>query len=151
MSSEFNSPTLPAMSWVSLLEDYQRELLASYGEFFKLEAGEILISDGEEQSHLHMVISGLLEARRSGLEHDHTLGAIRAGDCVGEIAIFDPGPASATVVAQEFSQIWRIDRDMLNTFLAENPEAGNYVLAGLATVLSQRVRWLNARLVERDQ
>ena len=147
MSSNFDRPTLPSLGWVADLKEDDRDLLASYGEFFGLQPDHDMIRQGDEQRHLFFVISGKLEVRRSGLRDDIVLAVIQPGEAFGEIAIFDPGPASAHVRALEFSQIWRIDSDSLGAFLNDNPMAGNSLLVRLATLLSQRTRELMTQLV----
>lgn len=149
LNAEFNSPlSLPAVGWVASLKEEDRELLASYGDFVSAQKDQTLVQQGEEQSHLYLVISGSLEVSRQGLTEDIIVGVIQTGEAIGEVSIFDPGPASATVKATEFSQIWKIDNDSLNSFLSDNPTAGNYLMVGLATILSQRMRNLNSQLVD---
>ena len=56
--------------------------------------------------------------------------------------------ASATVVAREFAQVWRISRENLEAFLETSPVAGGNLVVGIATQLSRRLRDVNERLVE---
>ena len=147
MSSTFDRPTLPPVGWVAELKEEDRDLLASYGEFLGVQPDHDMIRQGDEQKHLYFVISGKLEVRRIGLTDDIVVSVIDAGEAIGEIAIFDPGPASASIRALEFSQIWRIDSDSLGSFLTDNPVAGISLITHLATILSQRVRQLMTQLV----
>jgi hypothetical protein len=62
------------------------------------------------------------------------------GETLGEISLFDPGPATATVTAAEFSQLWRIADEDLIQFMDDNPGAGNVLLRTLAAILAQRLR-----------
>ncbi|HEX4140968.1 MAG TPA: cyclic nucleotide-binding domain-containing protein, partial [Candidatus Methylacidiphilales bacterium] len=62
------------------------------------------------------------------------------GETLGEISPFDPGPATATVTASEFSQLWRIADEDLIQFMEDNPGAGNVLLRTLAAILAQRLR-----------
>jgi CRP-like cAMP-binding protein len=148
MSEGISQPILPPIGILSLLKEDDRDLLSGYGEFLPATPEHDLIEQGWPQEHLYILISGQLEVRRTGLEKDVPIGVINPGECVGETSIFDPGPASASVRAKEFSQVWRIDRDSLNSFLADNPGSGMLLLAGLSTVLSQRVRLLTASLTD---
>jgi len=148
MSNDFSTPTLPPIGWVANLREDDRELLASYGQFLALYPPNELIFQGDEQHHLFLLISGKLEVRREGRDNPIVVGTITPGECIGEVALFDPGPASATVVALEFSQIWKIDQVSLNLFLESNPVGGNHLMVGLATILSNRLRHLNAKMVE---
>jgi hypothetical protein len=62
------------------------------------------------------------------------------GETLGEISLFSPGPATATVTAIEFSQLWRIADSDLIQFMNDNPGAGNVLLRTIATILAQRLR-----------
>ncbi|NJK92837.1 MAG: cyclic nucleotide-binding domain-containing protein [Blastochloris sp.] len=121
MSSAFDRPTLPAVGWVANLNDDDRDLLASYGEFFGIQPDHDMIKQGDEQNQLFLVISGRLEVRRIGLNDDLVLGVISAGESIGEMSLFDIGPASASIRALEFCQVWRIDKESIGSFVADSP------------------------------
>jgi CRP-like cAMP-binding protein len=141
-----STPTLPTFSWIGHLKQDDRELLSSYGEFFPGHPGNIIIEEGVVQTEVLVVISGKLEVRAR--QEDGTellLAQIGPGETLGEISLFCPGPAAATVVAVEFSQLWRIaDADLMH-FMEENPGAGNVLLRTLASILAQRLRQMNPR------
>lgn len=151
MSDNFSQPTLPPIGWVADLNNEDRELLASYGEFISAYPDRDLIEQGWQQTHLYLVVSGVLDVRRVGLEQDVPIGSLGPGESIGEMSIFDPGPASASVRAQEFSQVWRINRDSLASYLNDSPGSGLLVLGALATILSKRVRLLSQQLVDAKQ
>jgi CRP/FNR family transcriptional regulator, cyclic AMP receptor protein len=56
------------------------------------------------------------------------------------VALFDSGTASATVKAVDFSQLWRINRSELLSFVTDNPGAGVPLVMGLAHLLAVRLR-----------
>jgi CRP-like cAMP-binding protein len=74
------------------------------------------------------------------------LGRIGAGETIGEINIFHPGLASATVTAIEFSQVWRIDRTSLEEFMNVSPLPASHLLIGIASTLSRRLRETNEKV-----
>lgn len=129
---------LPALGLLTELKEEDRDLLASYGEFIGAQVGRELISQGDDQRHLYFVISGELEA----VVDNQVVGTIRPGESIGEIAILDPGVATGSVKAKEFSQIWRIDYESLRQFAADTPVAANGLLLGLSTLLAKRIRGL---------
>jgi CRP-like cAMP-binding protein len=141
-----SKPTLPTFSWIGHLKPDDRELLSSYGEFFPGHPGNVIIEEGAMQTEVFVVISGLLEVRATQEDGSEILLAqIGPGETLGEISLFDPGPAAATVTAVEFSQLWRIaDSDLIH-FMNENPGAGNVLLRTLASILAQRLRQMNPK------
>ncbi len=132
------------------MDQDDRRLLSDYGEFFPVQEGQHVIVEGEEQNALYYVISGLLEItiRREGA--DHKLGRVGAGESLGEVNLFDPDLASASVVAGEFTQVWRCTRQDLESFLSSYHEAGSRLLIGIVTNMSQRLRQMNERCIEND-
>ena len=146
MSESLLKPTLPTISWIGHLKDDDRELLSSYGEFFPGHPGNIIIREGTLQTEVFVVISGRLEVRARQDDGSEVVAAhVGPGETLGEISLFSPGPATATVVAVEFSQLWRIADSDLILFMEENPGAGNVLLRTLATILAQRLRQVDPK------
>jgi len=133
-------PELPRVSWVAQLKSDDVDLLSSYGEFLPAHEGNAVIQEGQNQNHLHVLISGSLTVKRQSDLGDLTITQIQPGEFFGEVSVFDPGAASASVIADTFSQVWRISRDDIFYFLQDNPVAGNQMMVGLATTLAQRLR-----------
>jgi CRP-like cAMP-binding protein len=141
MSESLSKPTLPTFSWIGHLEADDRDLLSSYGEFFPGHPGTVIIQQGVTQTEVFVVISGQLEVHAERPDGSRILRArVGPGETLGEISLFDPGPATATVTATEFSQLWRIADEDLIQFMDDNPGAGNVLLRTLAAILAQRLR-----------
>jgi len=150
MSEPTSSCDLPGLGILSDLERDDRAMLASYGTFRFAERGEIIIREGESQNSLYFVISGLLHAKRTSDGREVLVGEIRSGEACGEVNIFDPAAASATVAVMTSAQLWSISRDEFQSFLHGYPVAANALLISIATLLSQRLRALGSRLVDQD-
>lgn len=131
---------LPAVGCLAGLEEDARRTLGAFGESVELKGGDTVIREGDRQDRLYFVVSGLLHAARQGAEQRLLLGRIEPGEWFGEINIFDPQAASATVTARESTVLWRISRAQLDRFLAAHPGIGVPVIRGIATGLSRRVR-----------
>jgi hypothetical protein len=141
MAESLSKPTLPTFSWIGHLKDDDRDLLSSYGEFFPGHPGSVIIQQGVIQTEVFVVISGELEVHAERADGTRILRArVGPGETLGEISLFDPGPATATVTAAEFSQLWRIADEDLIQFMEDNPGAGNVLLRTLAAILAQRLR-----------
>jgi len=146
MSDILSTPTLPTFSWIGHLKDDDRDLLSSYGEFFPGHPGNVIIEEGSMQTEVFVVISGKLEVHAKQEDGSEILLAhVGPGETLGEISLFNPGPAAATVTAVEFSQLWRIADEDLIEFMEENPGAGNVLLRTLASILAQRLRQMNPK------
>ena len=147
MSEQFNSPQLPAMGLVAGLEEDDRMLLSGYGEFLPVQENQMFIEEGEKQNSLYFVISGVLHVHTNQGGKRTLIARVQAGESVGEINIFDPGTASASVTAQSFTQVWKASREDFEAFIEAYPEAGNKLLTACIVELSRRIRHMNQKLV----
>lgn len=145
MSSELSRPELPAISFIQELSDDDRRLLSGYGEFLPATAGTQVIQEGAPQNSLYLVLSGLLHVTRSKDGVRTLLWRVTPGETFGEVNLFDPQEASADVLAQEFSQIWKASREDVELFVQSYPEAGAKLLGGISGLLSRRLRAMNQR------
>jgi CRP/FNR family cyclic AMP-dependent transcriptional regulator len=151
MSAEFSTPELPAKGIIEPLGDDDRLLLSSYGEFRPVHERQVLIEEGHPQNSLYFVISGTLHATTMRGGRQVLLGKIGSGETIGEINIFHPGLASASVTAVEFSQVWRIDRQSLEDFMNVSPLPASHLLIGIASTLSRRLRDTNEKVATMGQ
>lgn len=150
MTEEFSTPQLPATGLLQGLSSEDRGFLSGYGEFLPVHAGQRLIEEGDDQDALYFVISGILHVH-TDKGNKHTLIArIGPGESIGEVNIFDPDKASASVTAQTFTQIWKANRHDLEAFVQAYPEVGGLLLAALASELSKRIRYLNGKLLNME-
>ncbi|NCF92197.1 MAG: cyclic nucleotide-binding domain-containing protein [Verrucomicrobiaceae bacterium] len=146
MSSDLNQPELPAIGFVADISDEDRLVLSGYGEFLPVQDEQVLIQEGQDQNCLYFIISGRLHVTTEDEGRRTLLGRLGPGDLVGEVNVFDPQKASATVMGMEFSQVWRMDRAMLDAFTTDSPAAASQLLIHISTQLSQRLRETNEKV-----
>jgi CRP/FNR family cyclic AMP-dependent transcriptional regulator len=144
--TNFDRPELPALGIVADLEEEDRRLLSNYGEFLPVPDGEPIIKEGADQDSLVFLISGLLHVITNKDGSIILLARVSPGESIGEMTLFDPGKASASVVAKSFSQIWRARRNDLEDFLHAYPEAAGRLMIGLLSEMSRRLRNMNEKL-----
>lgn len=146
MTSSLGKPELPPIGFLAEVSDDDRRLMGSYGEFLSARQGEEIIKEGQTQDSLYLVLGGLLHVTREAGGPRTLLARIEPGETIGEISLFEPGTATANVVAREFSQIWKIGRDDLNAFVTAYPAAGFSLVAEIARILSKRLIAMNEKL-----
>lgn len=121
------------------LQDPILDLLVDASSTRKLDRGEYLCHAGEPGSQLYGVIKGRLKVLVSGPSaKDVVFGYTDPGQVIGEIALLDAHPRSASVVAVEPSELLSLQRRDLLPILGRHPEVG----IQLAEVLAGRVRRL---------
>jgi CRP-like cAMP-binding protein len=123
------------------------QTLKFYGTFGEFGSGEIVVDQGAAQTCLYVVISGILEVIIVGSGKEVRLGEIGAGDCIGEVSVFEPGVASASVRVVETAVLWSLDVQSLQTYFEQLPVAGGQLILGIAQLLSKRLRQANQTIL----
>ena len=89
----------------------------------ELQAGEVLMSQGEPGDALYISISGRLRAyARDAHGEERMLREMARGQVIGEMALFTQAPRSATVVAIRDSVLVRLDQAGWNELLHSSPQ-----------------------------
>lgn len=126
------------------MDDESRRQFASYGHLVSTAPGQVLIREGEVNTHLYIVLSGTFNITIHALENEAHLDTVGPGDCLGEVAIFHPDRASATATSLQAGQLWTIDVDALQQFLLDWPSCGCAAILGINIMLSRRLKRANA-------
>ena len=95
-------------------------------------AGQILTREGEHGSEFFIVLEGELEVRQG----DRVIATRQPGDYVGEIALLDRRPRTATVVASTPVSVEVLSRREFVSLLAEVPELSVQIMATMAARLA---------------
>src|SRR5437016_4908824 len=70
------------------------------------EAGETIVTEGEEGDALYLVVDGKVRVHRQ----DRVIAELGVRECFGEMALLDFNPRSATVTALSEANLLRISR-----------------------------------------
>lgn len=141
---------LPRFGILEGMEDEDRLHLSDFGEFLPAHPKQQIITVGKPQDSLFLVVTGVLHVHITVDGREKLIARIGAGESLGEVNLFDPALASASVTAQEFSQIWRANRADIEAFVEAYPEAGCDLLSGILAGMSQRIRQMNQRLSDQE-
>jgi CRP/FNR family transcriptional regulator, cyclic AMP receptor protein len=134
---------LPRTGILSFMDDEAREQLTTYGTIATTQAGQVIIEENKPQRCLYIIISGVFNVTTATRGHEIHLDAAAAGDCVGEVALFEPGVASATVISRDSGRLWYMDEAHLQQYLLDWPFSGCALLLGVNTMLSRRLKRAN--------
>ena len=112
------------------------------GAFEKnLKAGETLFREGEKGAEMYLIRSGKVEISNSGGGVKKVLATLSEGSFLGEMAIVDEAPRSATAVALSDVSLLILDRAAFKAQLQENP-----MIEYLITSLVKRLRETNEQV-----
>lgn len=119
--------------------------LARLGVVRRFERGATIFAEGEPGDALFIIVEGIVRVVVSLPSGDEaTLAILSPGDSVGELALFDGGPRSATAIASEPTQAIALRREDFLAWLSDHPQAN----AAFLRTLSQRVRDSNRAFAE---
>jgi CRP/FNR family cyclic AMP-dependent transcriptional regulator len=144
MSERMDLRVLPLFSGLTAAES---EDLASSCSFYELEDGEPLFALGDPPDHLYVVRSGGLRLScraRPGVEV--VVGEATKGDIVGEMAILDPAPRSATATAMGRTEILCLSGSAFARLLDEAHPAARSIITEIRMDTCTRLRHLDERL-----
>lgn len=114
-----------------------------------LKAGEALFNQGETASALYIVEYGELEVRAQGaLGEEVVLAMLGSGTVVGEMAILEGSPRSATVEALSDCRVFELSREDFEALRENRSRAAYKLIMNLAQTLGERRRQTDARVEE---
>lgn len=110
------------------LSKKELERVAAAGSEIDVVAGKVIMEQGRSGSDAFVVLKGTFVVRRNGRK----LAELTAGDIVGELALLDNGPRTATVECTEAGSVLIISRGQFGAVLDAIPTLSHKLLAALA-------------------
>jgi CRP-like cAMP-binding protein len=115
------------------LPQHQRSVIAQLAKRVEVPAGGLLTREGDEGHEFMMVLEGELDVRHG----DRLVATLRPGSFLGEIALLDHRPRTATVTATTPAVVEVIGRSGFALALAQAPELSEQLLAVMARRLAE--------------
>ncbi len=136
-----NSERRPARFLGSLSEEAREELL-SIGSRRQYPPGAKILAEGTPGDCLMLLENGYVKVTRKRPNGREALIAIRAGgDVVGEMAVIDDVPRSATVTAGEDIDVHVVQRRAVKKFLSKHPETALHIVRLISRRLHRANSW----------
>lgn len=121
------------------LNDEELELLISQGKVQNYPKNSVFINEGDQSNSLFIILEGKAKVFLSDEEGKEViLGIEGAGGFLGEIALLDSEPRSASVMTTEKTRVLIVSRDLFQSFILSNPE----IALGIIRGLTKRMRGL---------
>jgi CRP-like cAMP-binding protein len=129
-------------------------MISSCGRRLAFQKNATLIREGQDDPSLYVVIKGQMEVVLPKEGGDH--GLVRAtriklnhlvqGDFIGEYALVDREPASASVIAVEPCEVFEITQSDFNKILNSSDRLAKTIYRNMLQVTIKRVRDSNKEL-----
>ncbi len=131
---------LAAIPLLSACSTKELQRVAKAADEVQVDAGATLIEQGQLAREAFVIVSGSAEVRLDGAR----VAVVGPGECVGELALLDHQPRSATVVALEPMDLLVIPSSAFTALLDDAPALTRKLLGTLAA----RIRELDSRLTD---
>ena len=121
--------------------------LDQYLDFINFEAGETVFEEGDKGEFVCFVLDGELDVIKKSMNGTPTVIAKHGkGESIGEMALIDELPRSATLKARTPLSLTTLSRTEFDTLLEQSPQIGIKILKYLARHLSLSLRKTSNRL-----
>jgi serine phosphatase RsbU (regulator of sigma subunit) len=134
---------LRAVPWFEHLDATILDDMAAHLGQRRLEAGEVLFNQGDTSYDCFVILDGAMEVLTFVNGIEHRLEVYDSGQIIGEMALIDRSPRSATVRAVDASYLVVITESDFKTLIGSNPELAMSMLRNSTT----RVRNTNQRMI----
>ena len=114
--------------------------IAAILEEITLYPGETFIEEGAIEDSMYIVVEGEVQVHSQG----KPITKYGPGKSVGELAVLDPEPRSASVSAIDDAFLFRIDKEPFDEVMADRPEVAQAVI----TSLCRRIRDQGRKLAD---
>ncbi|MCU0282837.1 MAG: Crp/Fnr family transcriptional regulator [Candidatus Nanopelagicales bacterium] len=134
--------TAPLFS--ALDDDAAAALRASMVEL-RLAKGDVLFAEGEPGEKLFLIETGKIKLGHAAPDgRESIIAVLGAGEMLGELSLFDPGPRTATATAVTATKVLSMSHEALLPWLVGRPDLAVSLLAALA----RRLRRTNEALAD---
>ncbi|MBT3365628.1 MAG: cyclic nucleotide-binding domain-containing protein [Nitrospina sp.] len=109
---------LKKTSFSNFFEELELERIFNAGKQIFLKKGQVLFSEGSFQETMYIILAGKVEIYKK-----HKQIAVRGtGDFLGEMALVESKPRSASVRALANTEVLEIEKDTFFKYFASNPK-----------------------------
>jgi len=155
-SGDSYQPQLRAMlkgsQFFSDLADSEIEILARYVRAYTAEPDTVIFRESESGAFMCLLIEGAAEIFKQDHKYgSRRIGRVEAGKTVGEMALVDGEPRSATCICSLQSKLVMLTRDQFVRIIREHPALSVSILVKLLTLMSRRLRLTSGQLVDHLQ
>ncbi len=133
---------LELLERVPLFAGVSREALEAIGRFvdeIDVPAGKALTHEGRHEGYFFLIVTGTVRIERGG----RTINTIGSGDFLGEIALLDGGPRTATATTETPCRLLSMTHERFHELI----EASAPVRTAILESVGQRLRALDAESV----
>jgi CRP/FNR family cyclic AMP-dependent transcriptional regulator len=118
----------------------------------EFQADEYVFKTGQPGAAMFIILEGEVRIVREDENNTELeITRLKNNDTLGELALLDNSPRSASAIATKQTKMIAIFREDLNDFIHSNPELGAKILRKLAIITGYRLRLTNDLLIQKEE
>jgi len=138
-----------ALRRVKILGEMNDQQLGRFAQFMEVEnvrQFHTVVKQGDPGDAMYLILEGELRVRQMIGGKETVLVTLLAGEFFGDISLFDHGPRSADVVANNNSVLLKVSTSNFQRLTQDAPELATPFLVAICKTLTARMRADNRRL-----
>ncbi|MEO8402833.1 MAG: cyclic nucleotide-binding domain-containing protein [Gammaproteobacteria bacterium] len=140
---------LETSNWVEDLNPRQIDQLAYYFKAYSAPVNTYILREGDPSELFCLLCDGAVDIlKESGSGQKKILQTLGAGKAFGEIAFFDHGTCSASIVAKKTSTLLIMDQEAFKKLCDEASSLALQITLKVVHLLSQRLRHTTGKLID---
>ncbi len=125
------------------------ETLAKYVQAYSAAPGTVIFHESDRGGFMCLVIEGGAEIFKQDAKYgSKRIGQIEPGKTIGEMALVDGEPRSATCICPQQSTLVMLTREQFVRIIREHPALSVNILLKIVTMMSRRLRQTSGQLVD---
>ena len=114
--------------------------LIAQAPLLKIKKGRYLFREGDKGSSMYIIEKGQMAALKKWHGDEYLLKQLNQGDCIGEMALFDFFPRSASIISTESTELIEITADDLLNIYHQDLEQFTLLQMNLGREVTRRLR-----------
>ena len=110
-----------------VLDIARLKLLAFASDRLTYQAGQILVRQGDVGRHVYVILEGMADVHIDSGNGPRHVRVMDQHTCIGEIAVLDDVPRTATVIAKTDVEALKITSDVLFRMIADEPKLADAI------------------------
>ncbi len=124
-------------------------ILAKHMSYIQLQRGEFLFVEGDKGNFMGFVVHGVLEVlKKSATGENILIARLTRGSSIGEMALIDKSPRSATVVSKQSTTLITLTSKGFEQLIDKSPQTGTKMIRKIARLLSLNMRRTSSKLAD---
>ncbi len=148
MSMQADAQIIQASVLGQDLTEQDAQLLATITHHRKLQAGDILYEEGQQDNNLYVIVSGKVAVGKDEGGRWVDIATLKEGAVAGEMSFVDGNPHTLTLKAIAPTEVLVLNRDDFEKLVEQSPMTCYHIMRAIVRNGHRLQKEMNARFLE---